>query len=438
MSISTIPVKDRLMSEMYDSADFERMFQNESKESRREPFEVDKGRIIHSGSFRRLQGKTQVLGAGERDFYRTRLTHSLEVAQLGRGLPNELQPISDFRPNLDLIETICLAHDIGHAPFGHFGEKHLHELMREYGGFGANPQNLRIAASLEPKYPEGGLDLSRAALDGLIKYPILRKDKANPNSSKFTYDFDEELLAWVKNGVVDPSRNPIEGQIADWADQMAYSVNDIEDAVRAGLIDFADMTNQADKISTAARKQIDEYAEGEDGPTDYVVSISEPDAISKLSEEMRKSFVCPSSFKEKKMNLKAWTSKWIKELKEGCEFVLTHPDEQIKRYKYTLKTSPKARARAAVLKGTVKVLVFQDPRVHTLEHKAGEIMDALFRAFTTDQKLLPRDYQELISIGGHPIQRFVADFISGMTDKYAFGYYSRLFQPGWGSFYEDV
>jgi dGTP triphosphohydrolase len=97
----------------------------------------------------------------------------------------------------------------------------------------------------------------------------------------------------VKKGVLDPSRTPIEGQIADWADQMAYSVNDIEDAVRAGLIDFADMSNQADKISAAARKQIDEYAEGEDGPTDYVESISDPDAISKLSEEMRKSFVCP-------------------------------------------------------------------------------------------------------------------------------------------------
>jgi len=429
-------------SEMYSDLDHERRFHNESKETLRDPFEVDKGRIVHSGSFRRLQGKTQVLGVGERDFYRTRLTHSLEVAQLGRGLASELPRPEGFCPSLELVETICLAHDIGHAPFGHFGEKYLNkELMKEHGGFGANPQNIRIVTSLEPKYPDGGLDLTRASLDGLIKYPTLRKNLPK-ESAKCTYDFDEELLNWVKKDVLDATRKPIEGQIADWADQMAYSVNDIEDAIRAGLIEFAEMANQAEKISKAAREQIDEYAEDDNGPIDYVDSISEPSAIKKLAESMREKFVCPASYKERKMKLKKWTSDSIKELKSGCTYVLDHPQEQVSRYKFTLKTSPEARSRAAVLKATVKALVFEDPRVNTLEHKGEKILKALFEAFVGDQRLLPRDYQELISEGvsatNLPVQRFVADFIAGMTDAYAFSYYNRLFQPGWGSFYEDV
>jgi dGTPase len=422
------------MCKMYGTPDYERRFDNESKATGREPFEVDKGRIVHSGSFRRLQGKTQVLGVGERDFYRTRLTHSLEVAQLGRGLASEVLRPDELCPSLELVETICLAHDIGHAPFGHFGEKHLNKLMESYGGFGANPQNIRIVTSLEPKYREGGLDLTRATLDGLIKYPTLRKEMTE-KSAKCTYE-------WVKKDVVDISRKPIEGQIADWADQMAYSVNDIEDAIRAGLIDFAEMANRVEDISAAAREQIDEYAEGEEGPIDYVDSISGPDAIREFGESMRQLFVCPPSYKGRKMNLKKWTSDSIKELIAGCRYELDHPEERVSRYKYTLRTTPKARSRTAVLKATVNFLVFQDPRVHTLEHKAGKILDALFEAFVKDQRLLPRDYQELIlegrSASKMPIERFVADFISGMTDAYAFSYYNRLFQPGWGSFYEDV
>ncbi len=177
----------------YTAYDTARRGQHQSTAEKREDFEVDKARIIHSGSFRRLQGKTQVLGVGERDFYRTRLTHSLEVAQIGRGLCREIA--RPFDPNLDLVETICLAHDIGHSPFGHSGEHVLHHklaahfddkvakrkkennplesgdeaTLRKGLGFGANPQNLRIVALLEAKYEKVGLDLTRATLDGLVK-----------------------------------------------------------------------------------------------------------------------------------------------------------------------------------------------------------------------------------------------------------------------------
>jgi dGTPase len=132
----------------YGTFDLERRGGHDSSIKGRKAFEVDKARIIHSAAFRRLQGKTQVLGVGERDFYRTRLTRSIEVAQLGRGLCTELK--AAFTPDQDLVEAICLAHDIGHPPFGHSGEDLLHAKMKgPSGGFGANPQNLRIVTRLE-------------------------------------------------------------------------------------------------------------------------------------------------------------------------------------------------------------------------------------------------------------------------------------------------
>src|SRR5947207_1767905 len=183
----------------YTQYDMERRGENRSAAIRND-FEVDKGRIVHSAAFRRLQGKTQVLGVGERDFYRTRLTHSLEVAQLGRGMCAELK--GEFRPDQDLVETICLAHDIGHPPFGHLGEEFLHRVMHKYGGFGANPQNLRVVTFLEVKFNDGGLDLTRATLDGLVKYPNIFNPGSDKMTCKFTYSEDKELLFWIKKGVL--------------------------------------------------------------------------------------------------------------------------------------------------------------------------------------------------------------------------------------------
>src|SRR5579872_6219571 len=219
----------------YSDSDIERQFEepNPAKQASRSAFEIDKGRIIHSAAFRRLQGKTQVLGAGRRDFYRTRLTHSLEVAQIGRGICNEIPAISDFKVDTDLVETICLAHDIGHPPFGHSGEECLNELMFKDGGFGANAQNLRVVTFIETKRKEGGLNLSRAALDGLTKYPTLfSKKEFKDRKPEFVYPDHKGLLNWIKKGVLNPSNRPIECEIAEWADTSVYSVNDIEDNFR--------------------------------------------------------------------------------------------------------------------------------------------------------------------------------------------------------------
>jgi dGTPase len=405
----------------------------------RKAFEVDKARIIHSAAFRRLQGKTQVLGVGERDFYRTRLTHSIEVAQLGRGLCTELK--SAFNPDEDLVEAICLAHDIGHPPFGHSGEGLLHDKMKgASGGFGANPQNLRIVTLLEAKYQDYGFDLTRATLDGLVKYPRLY-DCQHHSDSNFTYKDDAELLAWIKEGVKNPDRKPIEAQLADWADTMAYSVNDIEDVVRAGLLSFVEMRSRAQEISKVVCEKLAKEAEKEGHKPKLVPEITSAKAIIGLAKDLEEKYAKPTELRVRKANLKEWTSKTIKRLKEDCKIVDSRNGETSVRYRYELKLTDEARALAAVLKTTAKKLVFNDPRVTTLEAKGRNIIEALFEKFSSEEgtKLLPLDFQELIgakSFGSK--ERLVADFIAGMTDRYAYDYYKRLFLPGAGSFYEYV
>jgi dGTPase len=365
------------------------------------------------------------------------LTHSLEVAQLGRGLCKEVA--GDVEPDQDLIEAICLAHDIGHPPFGHSGEGNLGEILgTEHGGFGANPQNLRIVALLEPKYADVGLDLTRATLDGLVKYPALY-DPKKKQKGKFTYASDQPLLEWIKEGVRQPQAKPLEGQLADWADQMAYSVNDIEDVVRAGLLTFVEMRSRAEEISVRAREKYKEARTERGEAEDPVPSIISSDKIVALANDFERRFAAPQTLRERKVNLKKWTSDTIKSLHKDCRIQDLENGEQSERYRFGLKISAEAEATVAVLKATAVVLVFKDPRVATLEAKGAHILRTLFKVLTENTALLPRDFQELIKTGTFgSTERLVADFIGGMTDRYAYVYYSRLFQPGSGSFYEDV
>ncbi len=413
----------------YDKYDYERRGGHGSAASERKAFEVDKGRIIHSGAFRRLQGKTQVLGVGERDFYRTRLTHSIEVGQLARGLCSEIVRENDFEPDQDLVEAICLAHDLGHPPFGHSGEDFLHKRLKEKsGGFGANPQNLRIVALLEAKYGGSGLDFTRATLDGLVKYPNLY-NKKHDTGSKFTYVDDSKLLAWIKDGIKKPESTPIETQLADWADQMAYCVNDIEDVMRAGLLSLVEMKTRAKEISERATPKIGKA----------VPDITAPSSIEALADDLEERYAKPSDLRERKMNLKAWTSSTIKRLKDSCKIVFLRNSERSVRYQYALRIADEGKALAEVLKATAYLLVFADPRVRTLEAKGNYIIGKLFDKFSEDITLLPRDFQQMIEskkFGSK--ERLVADFIAGMTDSYAYEYYGRLFHPGSGSFYENV
>lgn len=246
-------------SHAYSSADRERFLDEPAKRKGRTEFARDRARIIHSFALRRLAAKTQVAVPWASDFPRTRLSHSLECAQVGRELGAALGA------DPDLMESACLAHDLGHPPFGHNGEVALAKLAQSCGGFEGNAQSFRLLTRIEAKtVDEGGdsvgLNLTRATLDAASKYPWA----ASSNPKKFgVYDDDVEIFMWMREGAHE-DRTCIEAQIMDWSDDVAYSVHDLEDALVTGQIDLAHLRGDLEKLfETARRDYLEDVSETE-------------------------------------------------------------------------------------------------------------------------------------------------------------------------------
>ena len=231
------------MSGPYDDAAQERLVPEHGQRPGRTAFQRDRARVLHSGALRRLAGKTQVVEPGGPgiEVPRTRLTHSLECAQVGRELGGALGC------DPDLVDAACLAHDLGHPPYGHNGETALNEVAGPAGGFEGNAQSLRVLVRLEVKVPGAGLNLTRAALDAATKYPWGRRE----GSAKFgVYEQDRPVFDWLRAGV-EGERRSLESQVMDWADDVAYSVHDLEDGIVTGLVDLVVLARPEERRALA-------------------------------------------------------------------------------------------------------------------------------------------------------------------------------------------
>lgn len=387
------PVAERVQL-VYGPADAERLTKEAGKPGdEREPWEIDRARILHSAAFRRLQRKTQVFAPAEGDFFRTRLTHSIEVSQIAKGIALRVGA------NPTLCEAASLAHDIGHPPFGHAGELVLNECMAEAGGFEGNAQNLRVLATLEVKSDDYlGLNLTRATLDALLKYKQAHSESA---SHKFVYDADLPLVDWVCRHRRD-ERTSFECQIMDWSDEVAYSVHDVEDGMWAGLITEDRLV--PNRLLVAVEAAVPEAA-----PAEIEAIVGDLQRVLAVSGD-----------RQRKAARKTWSSFAIYELVQAATAAPLDDGGRGSRYAWSLHVEPRVVMKSRILKALAEELVFRHPRVAAVQPRASRIVGGLFRLLVDRPALIPEDLRS------GDIPRAVCDYISGMTDDYAQRTFSRL------------
>ena len=389
---------------------------------RRSEFERDRARIIHSAAFRRLQGKTQVFGVYEGDFFRTRLTHSLEVAQIAKGIALNLGA------DTDLVEAACLAHDLGHPPFGHTGEYVLHELMRPYGGFEGNAQSFRILTRLERKHEAyTGLNLTYQTLDAILKYKTCIDEAAlaaaSDGPAKGFYADDRALVETIMQCTGNGDRRSFECQIMDVADDIAYSVHDLEDSLKAGLLTVADFRRVP---SARLVRDINEHL------LPFGKTVSEDTLHHELLQVADR-----LEHLERKAGRAAWKMLTRDLIHDFACSVTLQPNDRI-------DAAPPNRVRIEILKAFESYHVIYNPRVTTLGHKGKEVLRRLFAVLDQGKDsvgLFPEnwgdEYERTLLDSNEPARkRVICDFLANMTDSYAMRFYSRLFVPGQGSFYE--
>jgi len=351
----------------------------------RSEFQRDRDRIIHSTGFRRLEYKTQVFVNHEGDLYRTRLTHSLEVAQIARSIARTL------RLNEDLTEAIALAHDLGHTPFGHAGQDALNACMKDYDGFEHNLQSLRIVDILEKNYAEfDGLNLSFETREGILKHCSLKH---------------AATLGEVGERFLNKKQASLEAQLTNIADQIAYNNHDIDDGLRSGLITIEQL-RQVELFSIQYDKVMWKYP----NLTGHRV----------VHETIRR------MIGEQVIDLIETSLSRLEKVKpQNIDDIRNH-HEQLIRFSDEMRTHNQA------LKKFLRKNLYYHHKVYRMTRKAHQVIEALFTIFMGDIRLLPPEHQELaknslLNNGEAGQARVIADYVAGMTDRYATIEYARLF-----------
>lgn len=363
----------------------------EPESTYRTAFQRDRDRVIHCNAFRRLKYKTQVFVHHDGDdHYRTRLTHSLEVAQIARTLARVLLV------NEDLVETIALAHDLGHTPFAHVGGDALDEVMRPYGGFDHNDQSLRVVTKLERRYPKwDGLNLTWETLEGLAKHNGPRKGALPFTVAEISQICDLRLLEYAS----------LEAQIVDFADDIAYNSHDVEDGLRVGLFDLAQLESEVDLYAVALPRIRAEYP-----GLDQELLVRE--AIRDIMGQMITDVITTTRHNLQALNIQspddvrgcgqplvAMSSGLIQQVKQLRQFLYTH--------------------------------MYMNPKVRDACHEGARIVKNLFTVFMQDPGRLPPLLQDRVKgAAEQDLARMVADYIAGMTDRFATREHQILFDRG--------
>jgi dGTPase len=407
--------------------------QSQRPNDHRTPWQRDRARILHSAAFRRLQAKTQIMGIGQNDFYRTRLTHSLEAAQIGTALVAQLSYQQDD-PTLrallaedSLMEALCLAHDLGHPPFGHGGEKALNACMQSYGGFEGNGQTLRIVGKLEPYTASGGMNLSRRTLLGLLKYPIVQPERTQLETGltlkpcKAIYADDQDLLDWILSPLSVSDRDAfqttealsktpflkslyksLDASIMELADDIAYGVHDLEDAIVTGTVTTAHWSRLAEPLMTKL-------------PADI---------YSALKHISHKLFMPEHHIRKDAIGA------LVNMLITSIELYQVLPQCQDPLVRYNARLPEPQQQLLQLLKSFVYEAVILSPEVQRGEYKGQHIVRSLFEAFSSEpERLLPGNTKKRWQQADNKQSRMrvICDYVSGMTDEYALRMHQQLF-----------
>jgi dGTPase len=409
--------------------DFDReTFEAPRKTDYRNPFQIDRDRLIHAHAFRKLQSKTQVFLSGEHDFYRTRLTHTIEVAQIGRSICHYLLsaggPLrADFHIDGDLVEAVCLAHDLGHPPFGHSGERTLQEIMAPWGGFEGNAQTLQLLTRNMYQERSGvrGMQPTRAFLDGVLKYKTLFGQFPRTPSNHFLYDSQKDVLGFVFGGARIPRSlapgerlnrfKSVECQIMDWADDAAYSLNDIVDGVKTGYLTIERLERWgSERVGGGdGLRLLDELVDAVRGDRVEVVFSARIGTLIKACS-----------------------------LRERSNFMA----ERTHRYRYELVVEASALRQVEFYKRLANDIIFESPQIQQMEHKARKVLfdlwDSCWRNYVVPGRrrirILPPGVGAQVDAarGRAAKARQVCDWLSGLTDGMIVTTYRRLFDPGSG------